>query len=93
MKKFIFCIIFTVAACAGTFMVLAQTNRGGRSGRIQAPTARSSRNVQNFSRSPSRQTFFTESSLSGWEIDQEFSSDLFTFVRVIYSSSGGIRII
>jgi hypothetical protein len=98
-------IILAVAACFGAGMVFAQNRSAGPSGTSgrgstrQSSTRQSSANRQSPSSGISGRGFSGRDSLSQemssqgdifkWEINKEFASDVFTFVRVRYSSSGG----
>ncbi len=72
-------IILLIAACLGAGGVLAQ--RGSR-GRIPGRGVRQRYPIQRYDNQPG--AFEPE-----WEIDKEFSHDVFTFVRIRYSSAYG----
>jgi len=70
-------IILLIAGCLGVSGVLAQRRPSG--GRIPGRGARQRGPVQRYDNQ--RRAFEPE-----WEIDREFSGDVFTFVRIRYSS-------
>ncbi len=77
MTKARWLIILLIAGCLGVSGVLAQRRPSG--GRIPGRGARQRGPVQRYDNQ--RRAFEPE-----WEIDREFSGDVFTFVRIRYSS-------
>jgi hypothetical protein len=101
--KLRFFIIVAISACLVAGMVFAQGRTGrssnqsggpftsGSSGRGSSGRGSSGRDSlgQSFSGRGSSLRELSEADLFSWEVNKEFSTDVFTFVRVRYSSSSG----